>query len=141
MAKKITKVIKLQIAGGKATPAPPLGPVLGQAGVNIGEFVNQFNGMTKENMGEMVSVLMTVFDDRSFEFIIKTPPVSALLKKFAKVAKGSGMNAKTKAGSITQAQLEEIAAIKLPDLNARDVEAAKKTVAGSARSMGIEIKG
>lgn len=141
MAKKVTKIIKLQIAGGKATPAPPLGPVLGQAGVNIGEFVNQFNGMTKEQMGEMVSVLMTVFDDRSFEFIIKTPPVSALLKKFAKVAKGSGMNAKTKAGSITQAQLEEIAAIKLPDLNARSLEAAKKTVAGSARSMGIEIKG
>ncbi len=141
MAKKVTKIIKLQIAGGKATPAPPLGPVLGQAGVNIGEFVNQFNGMTKEQMGEMVSVLMTVFDDRSFEFIIKTPPVSALLKKFAKVAKGSGTNAKTKAGSITNAQLEEIAAIKLPDLNARDIEAAKKTVAGSARSMGIEIKG
>jgi large subunit ribosomal protein L11 len=140
MAKKVTKVIKLQIAGGKATPAPPLGPVLGQAGVNIGEFVNQFNGMTKEQMGEMVSVLMTVYDDRSFEFIIKTPPVSALLKKYAKVAKGSGTNAKTKAGSITQAQLEEIAAIKLPDLNARDIEAAKKTVAGSARSMGIEIK-
>ncbi len=141
MAKKVTKIIKLQIAGGKATPAPPLGPVLGQAGVNIGEFVNQFNGMTKEQMGEMVSVLMTVFDDRSFEFIIKTPPVSALLKKYAKVAKGSGTNAKTKAGSITNAQLEEIAAIKLPDLNARDIEAAKKTVAGSARSMGIEIKG
>lgn len=141
MAKKITKVIKLQIAGGKATPAPPLGPVLGQAGVNIGEFVNQFNGQTKEQMGEMVSVLMTVYDDRSFEFIIKTPPVSALLKKYAKVAKGSGTNAKTKAGSITQAQLEEIAAIKLPDLNARSLEAAKKTVAGSARSMGIEIKG
>ena len=141
MAKKVTKIIKLQIAGGKATPAPPLGPVLGQAGVNIGEFVNQFNGMTKEQMGEMVSVLMTVYDDRSFEFIIKTPPVSALLKKFAKVAKGSGTNAKVKAGSITQAQLEEIAAIKLPDLNARDIEAAKKTVAGSARSMGIEIKG
>ena len=141
MAKKVTKIIKLQIAGGKATPAPPLGPVLGQAGVNIGEFVNQFNGMTKEQMGEMVSVLMTVFDDRSFEFIIKTPPVSALLKKYAKVAKGSGTNAKVKAGSITQAQLEEIAAIKLPDLNARDIEAAKKTVAGSARSMGIEIKG
>ncbi len=140
MAKKITKTIKMQIAGGKATPAPPLGPVLGQAGVNIGEFVNQFNAATKENMGEMVSVLMTVFDDRSFEFIIKTPPVSALLKKFAKVDKGSGANAKKKVGSITQAQLEEIATIKLPDLNARDVEAAKKIVAGSARSMGIEIK-
>jgi large subunit ribosomal protein L11 len=91
-------------------------------------------------MGEMVSVLMTVFDDRSFEFIIKTPPVSALLKKFAQVEKGSGTNAKKKAGSITEAQLEEIATIKLPDLNARDIEAAKKIVAGSARSMGIDIK-
>ncbi len=140
MAKKLIKALKLQIPGGKATPAPPLGPVLGQAGVNIGEFVNQFNGMTKENMGEMVSVAMNVYDDRSFDFVIKTPPVSALLKKFAKVDKGSGTNAKKKAGSITQAQLEEIAAIKLPDLNARDIEAAKKTVAGSARSMGIEIK-
>ena len=140
MAKKLIKALKLQIPGGKATPAPPLGPVLGQAGVNIGEFVNQFNGMTKENMGEMVSVAMNVYDDRSFDFVIKTPPVSALLKKFAKVDKGSGTNAKKKAGSITQAQLEEIAAIKLPDLNARDIEAAKNTVAGSARSMGIEIK-
>jgi large subunit ribosomal protein L11 len=140
MAKKITKVIKMQIAGGKATPAPPLGPVLGQAGVNIGEFVNQFNAATRDQMGEMVSVLMTVYDDRSFTYIIKTPPVSALLKKYAKVEKGSGTNAKKKAGSITQAQLAEIAAIKLPDLNARDIEAAKKTVAGSARSMGIEIK-
>ncbi len=140
MAKKITKTIKMQIAGGKATPAPPLGPVLGQAGVNIGEFVNQFNGMTKESMGEMVSVLMTVYDDRSFTFIIKTPPVSALLKKFAKVDKGSGTNTKKKAGSITDAQLTEIATIKLPDLNARTVDAAKKIVAGSARSMGIEIK-
>lgn len=130
----------MQIAGGKATPAPPLGPTLGQAGVNIGEFVNQFNAKTKESMGEMVSVLMTVYDDRSFDFIIKTPPVSALLKKFAKVEKGSGANTKTKAGSITKAELEEIAAIKLPDLNARDIEAAKNIVAGSARSMGIEIK-
>jgi len=140
MAKKITKKIKMQIAGGKATPAPPLGPVLGQAGVNIGEFVNQFNGMTKANMGEMVSVLMTVYDDRSFEFIIKTPPVSALLKKFAKVDKGSGTNSKKKVGTITKAQLTEIATIKLPDLNARTVAAAEKIVAGSARSMGIDIK-
>lgn len=140
MAKKLIKALKLQIPGGKATPAPPLGPVLGQAGVNIGEFVNQFNGMTRENMGEMVSVAMNVYDDRSFDFVIKTPPVSALLKKYAKIDKGSGTNAKKKAGSITQAQLAEIAAIKLPDLNARDIEAAKKIVAGSARSMGIDIK-
>ena len=140
MAKKVTKVIKLQIAGGKATPAPPLGPVLGQAGVNIGEFVNQFNAATREQMGEMVSVLMTVYDDRSFTYVIKTPPVSALLKKYAKIDKGSGTNAKKKAGSITKAQLAEIAAIKLPDLNARDIEAAKKIVAGSARSLGVDIK-
>jgi large subunit ribosomal protein L11 len=140
MAKKITKKVKLQIPAAKATPAPPLGPVLGQAGINIGEFVNQFNAMTKDSMGQMVSVLMTVYDDRSFEFVIKTPPVSALLKKFANVDKGSGTNAKKKAGSITDAQLTEIATIKLPDLNARDVEAARKIIAGSARSMGIEIK-
>lgn len=140
MAKKLLKALKLQIPGGKATPAPPLGPVLGQAGVNIGEFVNQFNAMTRENMGEMVSVAMNVYDDRTFTFVIKTPPVSALLKKFAKIEKGSGTNAKKKAGSITQAQLTEIATIKLPDLNARDIEAAKKIVAGSARSMGVEIK-
>jgi large subunit ribosomal protein L11 len=140
MAKKLIKALKLQIVGGKATPAPPLGPVLGQAGVNIGEFVNQFNAMTKDSMGEMVSVAMNVYDDRTFDFIIKTPPVSAMLKKMAKVEKGSGTNVKKKAGSITDAQLTEIATIKLPDLNARDIEAAKKIVAGSARSMGIEIK-
>ena len=140
MAKKLIKALKLQIVGGKATPAPPLGPVLGQAGVNIGEFVNQFNATTRENMGEMVSVAMNVYDDRTFTFVIKTPPVSALIKKFAKIEKGSGTNAKKKAGSITQAQLAEIATIKLPDLNARDLEAAKNIVAGSARSMGVEIK-
>ena len=135
MAKKLIKALKLQIVGGKATPAPPLGPVLGQAGVNIGEFVNQFNAATRENMGEMVSVAMNVYDDRTFTFVIKTPPVSALIKKFAKIEKGSGTNAKKKAGSITQAQLAEIATIKLPDLNARDLEAAKNIVAGSARSI------
>lgn len=140
MAKKITKQLKLQVVGGKATPAPPLGPVLGQTGINIGEFVNQFNAATREQMGEMVNVAMTIFDDRSFEFIIKTPPVSAMLKKYAGVAKGSGTNAKKKAGKITDAQLTEIATIKMPDLNANNVEAAKKIIAGSARSMGIEIK-
>lgn len=140
MAKKITKQLKLQVVGGKATPAPPLGPVLGQTGINIGEFVNQFNTATKDQVGEMVNVAMTVFDDRTFEFIIKTPPVSAMLKKYAGVAKGSGTNAKKKAGKITDAQLTEIATIKMPDLNANDIEAAKKIIAGSARSMGIEIK-
>ena len=140
MAKKITKKLKLVIPAGKATPAPPLGPVLGQTGINIGEFVNQFNAATREQMGEMVNVAMTIFDDRTFEFVIKTPPVSAMLKKYAGVAKGSGTNAKKKAGKITEAQLTEIATIKMPDLNANDIEAAKKIIAGSARSMGIEIK-
>ncbi len=140
MAKKIMKQLKLQIVGGKATPAPPLGPVLGQTGINIGEFVNQFNTMTRDQMGEMTTVAMTIYDDRSFEFVLKTPPVSAMLKKAAKIDKGSGTNAKKKAGSITKDQLREIAEKKLPDLNAADVEAAMKTIAGSARSMGIDIK-
>jgi large subunit ribosomal protein L11 len=140
MAKKIMKQLKLQIVGGKATPAPPLGPVLGQTGINIGEFVNQFNTATREQMGEMTSVAMTIYDDRTFEFVLKTPPVSAMLKKVAKVDKGSGTNTKKKAGSITKDQLREIAEKKLPDLNAHDVDAAMKIIAGSARSMGIEIK-
>jgi large subunit ribosomal protein L11 len=140
MAKKIMKQLKLQIVGGKATPAPPLGPVLGQTGINIGEFVNQFNTATKDQMGEMTSVAMTIYDDRTFEFVLKTPPVSAMLKKVAKVDKGSGTNTKKKAGSITKDQLREIAEKKLPDLNAHDVDAAMKIIAGSARSMGIEIK-
>jgi large subunit ribosomal protein L11 len=140
MAKKITKSLKLQIVGGKATPAPPLGPVLGQAGINIGEFVKQFNDATAANMGEMVSVAMNCYDDRSFDFVIKTPPISALLKKFAGVAKGSSN--RKKAGTITDAQLTEIATIKVPDLNCYgNIEAARKIVAGSAKSMGIEIKG
>jgi large subunit ribosomal protein L11 len=141
MAKKIMKQLKLQIVAGKATPAPPLGPVLGQTGINIGDFVNQFNTATKEQMGEMTSVAMTIYDDRTFEFAIKTPPMSAMLKKAAGITSGSGTNAKKKAGSITQAQLREIAEKKLPDLNTTDVEAAMKTVSGSARSMGIEVKG
>ena len=135
------KQLKLQIVGGKATPAPPLGPVLGQTGINIGEFVNQFNAATKDQMGEMTSVAMTIYDDRTFEFVLKTPPVSAMLKKAAGITSGSGTNAKKKAGSITDAQLTDIATKKLPDLNARTVDAAKKIIAGSARSMGIEIKG
>ena len=135
------KQLKLQIVGGKATPAPPVGPVLGQTGINIGEFVNQFNAATKDQMGEMTSVAMTIYDDRTFEFVLKTPPVSAMLKKAAGITSGSGTNAKKKAGSITDAQLTDIATKKLPDLNARTVDAAKKIIAGSARSMGIEIKG
>lgn len=140
MAKKITKSLKLQIVGGKATPAPPLGPVLGQAGINIGEFVKQFNDATAAQMGEMTSVAMNIYDDRSFDFIIKTPPISALLKKFAGVDKGS--SGRKKAGTITDAQLTEIATIKVPDLNCHgNIDLAKKIIAGSAKSMGIEIKG
>ena len=140
MAKTVTKVIKLQIVGGQANPAPPLGPTLGQAGVNIGEFVNQFNDATKDKMGETVSVVLNVYEDRSFDFVIKTPPVSSLILKFAGLKKGSGKNAIKKVGSLTKDQVREIAEIKLPDLNAHDVEAAMKIVEGSCRSMGIEIK-
>jgi large subunit ribosomal protein L11 len=139
MAKKITKVLKLQIAAGKANPAPPLGPALGQAGVNIGQFVNEFNAQTKDMHG-VVSVVMNVYDDRSFDYILKSPPASSLLKKYAGIESGSGKNASKKAGSITKDQLREIAEIKLPDLNARDIDSAMKIIAGSARSMGIDIK-
>lgn len=140
MAKKITKTLKLQIKGGQANPAPPLGPALGQASVNIGEFVNQFNAATKDQMGQTVSVVIDVYEDRSFTFIIKTPPTSSLIMKAAGVKGGSGKNKQKKAGSITRAQLREIAEIKLPDLNAHDVEAAMNIVEGSCRSMGIEVK-
>lgn len=140
MAKKLTKTLKLQITGGKANPAPPLGPALGQAGVNISEFVNQFNAATQDKMGEVVSVVVSVYEDRSFTFVMKTPPVSSLIKKFAGIQSGSGKNKTKKAGSITEAQLREIATIKLPDLNARDVDAAMNTVRGSCVAMGIEVK-
>ncbi|MBP9821626.1 MAG: 50S ribosomal protein L11 [Candidatus Pacebacteria bacterium] len=139
MAKKVTKVLKLQIQAGKANPAPPLGPALGQAGVNIGTFVNDFNGKTREMEGT-IAIVMTVFDDRSFEYVIKTPPVTSLILKAAGVEKGSGKNTAKKAGSITKAQVKEIAEIKLPDLSANTVEAAMKIVEGSCRSMGIEVK-
>ncbi len=140
MAKKVTKKIKLQIAAGKATPAPPLGPALGQAGVNIGDFENKFNEATRPMMGDTVSVVISVFEDRSYDFEIKTPPTTGLILKAAGVEKGSGKVPSTKAGSITKAQLKEIAEKKLPDLNAKDIEGAMNIVAGSARSMGIDIK-
>lgn len=136
----LVKQLKLQIPAGKAVPAPPLGPALGQAGVNIGEFVNQFNSATQDQMGSIVSTVINVYDDRTFDFIIKTPPVSSLIFKAAGVKGGSGRPNAKKAGSITDAQLTEIAEIKMPDLNVHDVDAAKKIVAGSCRSMGIEIK-
>jgi large subunit ribosomal protein L11 len=140
MAKKLNKQLKLQIKGGQANPAPPLGPALGQAGVNIGEFVNQFNDATKDKMGETVSVLLNCYEDRSFDFVIKTAPVSAMIKKALNIKSGSGKNRVKKVGTLTQDQVRAIAEEKLPDLNARDVEAAMKIVAGTARSMGVEVK-
>jgi large subunit ribosomal protein L11 len=139
MAKKILKTLKLQAPAGAATPAPPLGPILGQAGVNIGDFVQKFNAATQEMRGDIVSVLVTVFEDRSYTFVLKSPPASSLLTKAAGISKGSG-NPLKKVGSITKAQLREIAERKMPDLNAHDIEAAMKIVAGSARSMGIDVK-
>jgi large subunit ribosomal protein L11 len=140
MAKKVVKQIKLQIPGGKATPAPPLGPALGQAGVNIGEFVTRFNAATKDMVGDVVPVVVSVFEDRTFDFVTKTPPASTLILKAAGVEKGSGTNLLTKAGSITKAQAKEIAQRKMKDLNANDLEAGAKIIEGSARSMGIEVK-
>lgn len=139
MAKKISKTLKLQITGGTATPAPPLGPVLGQAGVNIGDFVTKFNAATQDSRGEKVSVVLTVYEDRTYDFVLKSPPASSLLTKAAGVPKGSG-NPLKKVGSVTKAQVREIAERKLPDLNAHDVEAAMKIIEGTARSMGIDVK-
>jgi len=140
MAKKITKTLKLQVPAGKATPAPPLGPALGQAGVNIGEFVNQFNEKTKNQIGSKVSVVLNAYDDRSFDFEIKTPPVTSLILKAAGVEKGSGKPNTSKVGTITKAQLREIAEIKMPDISAHDIEAAMKIVSGSCRSIGVKIE-
>ena len=139
MAKKITKKIKLQVPAGKATPAPPLGPALGQAGVNIGDFVTKFNAATQSMMGDKVGVVLRVYEDRSYDFDIKTPPVAGLLFKAAGIEKGSGKPNTSKAGSITKAQLRAIAEKKMVDLNAKDLEGAMKIIAGSARSAGITI--
>lgn len=141
MAKKIIKKVKLNVPAGKATPAPPLGPALGQAGVNIGDFVQKFNAATQAMVGETVGVALTVYEDRTYDFIVKTPPVAGLIFKAAGVEKGSGKPNTSKVGSITKAQLQAIAEKKMPDLNANDIEAAMKIVAGSARQAGIEIKG
>ena len=140
MAKKLLKKIKVQAIGGKATPAPPLGPVLGQAGINIGEFVNQFNDKTKERMGEVVPVEINVYDDRSFDFIVKTTPASRMLLKKAGKDKGSGKNLVSKGGEVTMADVREIAEAKMADLNTTDVEAAMKSIIGTAFSMGIKVK-
>ncbi len=140
MAKKITKVIKLIAPAGKATPAPPLGPVLGQAGVNIAEFTQRFNADTQSRMGELVPVVLSVYEDRTFSMIYKVAPASDLIKKAAGITSGSGTNATKKVGSITKAQLQEIAEKKMADLSANSVEAAMKTLAGTCRSMGVEVK-
>ncbi len=140
MAKKLVKVVKLQIQAGKANPAPPVGPALGQAGVNIPGFCTQFNEQTKDKVGYILPVVISVFDDRSFSFVVKTPPASDLLKKAAGIQSGSGNSKTTKVGTISQAKLKEIAEMKMPDLNANDVEAAMRIIAGTARNMGIAIE-
>ena len=139
--KKITGQIKLQIPGGKATPAPPVGPALGQAGVNIMDFCKNFNARTAKDDGLIIPVVVTVFADRSYTFITKTPPAAVLLKKIANLAKGSAEPNRNKVGTVTAKQVEDIAKQKLPDLNCQDLEAAMKTVRGTARSMGIDVIG
>lgn len=141
MAKKVTGFIKLQIPAGKATPAPPVGPALGQHGVNIMEFVKQFNEKTAKQVGLIIPVVITVYQDRSFTFILKTPPAAVLIKKACKIESGSGVPNKTKVAKITEAQLREIAEMKMPDLNAASVEAAMSMIAGTARSMGVTVEG
>jgi large subunit ribosomal protein L11 len=141
MAKKVTGYIKLQIPAGAATPAPPVGPALGQHGVNIMEFCKTFNARTQKDSGLIIPVVITVFSDRTFTFITKTPPAAVLLLKAAGIQKGSGVPNKTKIGKVTRKQVEDIARLKMPDLNAASVEAAIRTVEGTARSMGMEIEG
>ena len=139
MAKQVTGQIKLQCPGGKATPAPPVGPALGQHGVNIMEFCKAFNARTQDKQGLIIPAVITIYADRSFTFELKTPPAAVLLKKAAKVEKGSGEPNRTKVGTVTAAQVREIAQLKLPDLNANDIDAAMKIIAGTARSMGLDV--
>ncbi len=139
MAKKLAKMIKLQIPAGKATPAPPVGTVLGPAGINLQEFCTKFNDATRDKMGDILPVEISVYEDRSFDFVIKTPPAAFLLKKYAKINKGASKGSSETVATITKDQLREIAEIKLPDLNAYDVEGAMKIVEGTARNMGIKI--
>lgn len=140
MAKKLVTQVKLQIAGGAATPAPPVGPALGQHGLNIADFVGKFNAATQERRGEVVPVIINVYEDRTFDFITKVAPASDLIKKAAKLERGSGKPLTEKVGSITKQQLREIAEKKLPDLNTTDIEQAMKIIAGTARQMGVDIK-
>ncbi len=141
MAKQITKVIKLQVPAGKATPAPPVGTVLGPAGINLQEFCTKYNDATRDKMGDILPVEISVYEDRTFDFVIKTPPVPFLIKKVTGIKKGAVKGANETVATLTQEQLKEIAEIKLPDLNAYTVEAAMKIVAGTARNMGVKIEG
>lgn len=140
MAKQVTAQIKVQAPGGKATPAPPIGPALGQHGINIGQFVSQFNERTKHFNGMVVPAVITVYADRSFDFIIKSPPASVLLKEAANVAKGAGNPLKDKVGKVTKAQVKKIAETKMTDMNASDMDHAVRVIEGTARSMGIEVE-
>ena len=140
MAKKVLKEVKLQIPAGAANPAPPVGPALGQAGVNIMEFCKAFNAQTQQDTGTTIPVVITVFEDRSFTFITKTPPAAVLIKKAINLDKGSGEPNRNKVGTITKAQVRQIAEQKMPDLNANDLDAASKIIAGTARSMGVDVE-
>ncbi len=139
MAKEITKVVKIQIPAGKATPAPPVGTVLGPTGINLSEFCTKYNDATKDRMGDILPVEISIYEDRSFDFVIKTPPTAFLIKKYAKIGKGSSKGANETVATLTKEQLKEIAEIKLPDLNAYTIEAAMKIVEGTARDMGVKI--
>ena len=139
MAKEVTRKVKLQIAAGKATPAPPVGTVLGPTGINLSEFCTKYNDATRDKMGDVLPVEISIYDDRTFDFVIKTPPAAFLIKKYAKVQKGSVKGSKEVVGTLTKEQLREIAEIKLPDLNAYSVEEAMKIVEGTAKNMGITI--
>ena len=140
MAKKIKTIVKLQIPGGKATPAPPVGTALGPHGLNIAEFVKKFNDQTKDRNGEITPVEMTIFEDRTYTFVLKTPPASELLKKAAKIEKGSGDPLRNKVGSVTRAQIKAIAEKKMPDLNAKNLDGAMRIIEGTARNMGITVE-
>ena len=137
---KIKIILKLQIEAGKATPAPPIGPALGQHGLNIQDFCTKFNAATKDKVGDIIPVEVTIFEDRSFDFVLKTPPVASLIKKMAKIKKGAKTTGKERVGKLTQVQVKQIAEKKMPDLHVKDIEAAERLVEGTARSMGVEIE-
>ena len=141
MAKEVVKRIKLQIPAGKATPAPPVGTVLGPAGINLQEFCTKYNDQTRDKMGDIIPVEISVYDDRTFDFVLKTPPASGLIKKYAKISSGSKKGSNEIVGTLTQADLRAIAEIKLPDLNAYDVEGAMAIIAGTAKNMGVAVEG